>query len=864
MPWPVTLDRDELAAALVAVCDSPLGPLAPGATLRGIPLRDRLREMEFELPLAGGDVRGYPAAPVRLGDVAPLLRAHLPAGDPLLAYADALDQPALGGQSLSGYLTGSVDVVLRLPGEDGSTRYLVVDYKTNWLGGLPGEDGPTLSAHDYRPDVLAAAMGHSDYPLQALLYAVVLHRYLRWRQPGYDPAVHLGGVLYLYLRGMCGPGHPTGGRRAVRGVLVAAAGRAGRGAVRPARRSHPRGGCGMTELFEPTDAADRRLALGATGLLREFNDAGVLTAADVHVARQVGRLAGESDERVLLAAALAVRAVRHGSVCADLATRRARWLPSLAWPDHADWVAAVEQSPLLDRGRAAVGVRAALPRPLLAPGGPALRRPRRAHRPPGAGRRRDLARRRARPGLRRTDVRRAARRLPARPPPAGPRVLTGGPGTGKTTTVAGLLALLAEQAQRAGRPPLRIALTAPTGKAAARLQEAVASAAARLPEADRSRLGTLQAVTLHRLLGTRRDNGTRFRHHRGNRLPHDVVVVDESSMVSLTMMTRLVEAVRADARLVLVGDPDQLASVEAGAVLADLVSGLADRPSSPVVRLATTHRFGAEIGALAEAIRTGSADDVLEVLGRGGTSVEFVESDDPAALLRSRVVEAALDVRHHAEAGRPGDAVAALDRHRLLCAHRDGPYGVAHWNRQVEHWLSEATGDPLYEPMYVGRPLLVTANDYGLGVYNGDAGVVVRTDERTARLRLRGARARRLRDQPDERRRDDVRDHDPQEPGEPGGGGDRAAAAARLPAAHARALLHRRDPGRAEGARGRHRGRRARRRRATRPPGERAAPAAAALSRLSPAGSQARRARRARWRRRPRRPGQARGPAARR
>ncbi len=152
-------------------------------------------------------------------------------------------------------------------------------------------------------------------------------------------------------------------------------------------------------------------------------------------------------------------------------------------------------------------------------------------------------------------------------------VLTGGPGTGKTTTVAGLLALLAEQADRAGGPRPRIALTAPTGKAAARLQEAVARAAADLDQVDRARLGSLQAVTLHRLLGTRRDNGTRFRHHRGNRLPHDVVVVDESSMVSLTMMTRLVEAVRADTRLVLVGDPDQLASVEAGAVLADLVAG---------------------------------------------------------------------------------------------------------------------------------------------------------------------------------------------------------------------------------------------------------------------------------------------------
>jgi exodeoxyribonuclease V alpha subunit len=118
---------------------------------------------------------------------------------------------------------------------------------------------------------------------------------------------------------------------------------------------------------------------------------------------------------------------------------------------------------------------------------------------------------------------------------------------------------------------------------------------------------------------------------------------------------------------------------------------------------------------------------VLDVLRGGAAEVEYVESDDPAALLRPRVVEAAVDVRRHAEEGDAAAAVAALDRHRLLCAHRDGPYGVQHWNRQVEHWLTEATGDPLYEPMYVGRPLLVTANDYGLGVYNGDAGVVVRT-----------------------------------------------------------------------------------------------------------------------------------------
>ncbi len=197
--WPVELDREELVEALVAVCDSPLGPLAGPTTLSSIPLRDRLRELDFELPLSGGDLdRGGDFA--TLADLAPLLREHLPEGDPVRGYADALDQPVLGGQSLRGYLTGSVDVVLRLPGP----RYLIVDYKTNWLG---PRDVP-LTAHAYRPEALAGAMQHSDYPLQALLYAAVLHRFLRWRQVGYRPEEHFGGVLYLYLRGMCGPETP--------------------------------------------------------------------------------------------------------------------------------------------------------------------------------------------------------------------------------------------------------------------------------------------------------------------------------------------------------------------------------------------------------------------------------------------------------------------------------------------------------------------------------------------------------------------------------------------------------------------------------------------------------------------------------
>ncbi|HET8603747.1 MAG TPA: UvrD-helicase domain-containing protein [Marmoricola sp.] len=199
--WPQELDREQLADALLAVCDSPLGPLAGGTTLRQTGAADRLCELDFELPLGGGDLRADSVACSRLEDLAPLLRRHLPEGDPVRAYADALAQPLLGGQQLVGYLTGSVDVVLRV----GGGRFLVVDYKTNWLG---PRDEP-LTAAAYSPGALAEAMGHSDYPLQALLYAVVLHRFLRWRLPGYDPECHLGGVLYLYLRGMCGPATPV-------------------------------------------------------------------------------------------------------------------------------------------------------------------------------------------------------------------------------------------------------------------------------------------------------------------------------------------------------------------------------------------------------------------------------------------------------------------------------------------------------------------------------------------------------------------------------------------------------------------------------------------------------------------------------
>ncbi|WP_281689591.1 UvrD-helicase domain-containing protein [Pseudonocardia thermophila] len=194
------LEAETLAAALRPAVETPLGPLADGLRLADVSPRDRLAELDFELPLAGGDTPR--PRDVRLGELAPLLRKHLSAADPLVTYADVLADPELQDQPLRGYLTGSIDAVLRLPGP----RFLVVDYKTNWLGTAPGE--PLTAAH-YLPPLLAGAMIAANYPLQALLYGVALHRYLRWRLRDYAPERHLGGVLYLFVRGMCGPATPT-------------------------------------------------------------------------------------------------------------------------------------------------------------------------------------------------------------------------------------------------------------------------------------------------------------------------------------------------------------------------------------------------------------------------------------------------------------------------------------------------------------------------------------------------------------------------------------------------------------------------------------------------------------------------------
>ncbi|MFD9661247.1 exodeoxyribonuclease V subunit alpha [Rhodococcus sp. NPDC059968] len=519
-----------------------------------------------------------------------------------------------------------------------------------------------------------------------------------------------------------------------------------------------------------------QMAQRGKGMLRVFNEAGVLAAADVHVALRLSALGGESSEDVVLATALAVRAVRSGSVCLDLTRIREVTvdeesevdLDALPWPDDGTVVEALRRSPLVTGGSAGPL------RPLrlvdTAEGG--LLYLDRYFRQEATIRRVLDQRAVGHPLVDEQSLREGLAALfrdqhdvdaPA-PSPDRQRiaaavaatqwtsVVVGGPGTGKTHTVARVLALLTRQPG----PGLRIALAAPTGKAAARLQESVSeqSDALGLPS-------DLTAMTLHRLLGWQRGRGSRFRYNANNHLPYDAIVVDETSMVSLTMMCRLLEAVRPDTRLVLVGDPDQLTSVDAGAVLADLVArpvtgteypvlarivgddleaaddpleaalsaGERDRLRGGVVRLSRGRRFGGGIAQLAVAVRKGEPDEVMEILSSGAPEVSFHGPDDLEAL-RADVVGTAAAVTGSAESG---DAFAALrhsEEHRLLCAHREGPYGVQWWARQAMEWIGAATGQRLNpDRWYPGQPLMVTANDHETKIYNGDTGVIVRRDD---------------------------------------------------------------------------------------------------------------------------------------
>ncbi len=337
-------------------------------------------------------------------------------------------------------------------------------------------------------------------------------------------------------------------------------------------------------------------------------------------------------------------------------------------------------------------------------------------------------------------------------------VISGGPGTGKTTTVATFLAGLVSSMQppagsgssSTNQATQRIALAAPTGKAAARMTEAIRKAINNLggaldPEVAKE-LGELDASTIHRLLGA--SPGTGFRHNPSNPLPHDIVIVDEVSMVSLSLMAHLLAAIRPDAKVVLVGDPYQLASIEAGAVLGDIVgigSGGGEvagtAPPAAIAEsvrvLTTVHRQGEDSGILklAECIRQGDADGAMEILKGANADVIWVDPTNPDH--KGEKIQAEQDLKDAAtkvvtaaqgENAEIEKALEAILSVKVLSALRRGPTGVDHWNQLVENYLrsEDLKG---YSDWYAGRPVMVTKNDYLNNVFNGDVGVAIAKED---------------------------------------------------------------------------------------------------------------------------------------
>ncbi|MBD3239883.1 MAG: exodeoxyribonuclease V subunit alpha [Chitinivibrionales bacterium] len=333
-------------------------------------------------------------------------------------------------------------------------------------------------------------------------------------------------------------------------------------------------------------------------------------------------------------------------------------------------------------------------------------------------------------------------------------VVTGGPGTGKTTTVALILAVLLDL-----DPSLRIALAAPTGKAAARMQQA-------LVQARDERLGRMpdllerfpnDAMTIHRLLGARA-NGGGFVHDTNNPIGVDALVLDEASMIDLPLMARLLEALPQSCRLLILGDRNQLSSVEAGAVLGDLCSTTAlqrfscptarrigeltgtalpqemiggDRVSvaDSLVELTVVHRFSSSLGAVSAAVRAGDAPAALRRIESSG-DISWHPAKQGASWLTSTLEQRIVTgFTRYLQATTMAERFDALQDFRILCALRQGPYGVAAINALVERILTRAGALAVDGPFYEGRPLMVTRNDYALELYNGDIGCMVMTPE---------------------------------------------------------------------------------------------------------------------------------------
>ena len=493
---------------------------------------------------------------------------------------------------------------------------------------------------------------------------------------------------------------------------------------------------------------------------------GHLRTLDHALAQSLRRLDRDTPDPVLAAAALASLAVASGHAGFDPAEPQRLFEGELEWPAPQAWRDALAASRWVACPKAG-DVESAADVPLVFEQGLVyLRRYREYERRLAAGLRRigsaaspDAALNAGAPAPASDDLQRQAVDAALH---HHLLLVTGGPGTGKTTTIARMLVALIARARDAGAPPPRIALAAPTGRAAERMAESVRNALAKLEVAgiDPALCAALPASgsTLHRLLGTLPDS-PRFRHDAANPLEYDVVVVDEASMIDLPLMAKLVDAVADGTCLVLLGDPDQLPSVEAGDVLAAILRAagpgdaldaeegralapLLGTPASPTGAASTQPAFGGrrvhlvrgyrqsdrlELAPLAKAVREGDGDQALSLLRAGRLSnVHYEDGGDPLQAHRERLLG---HWQALAEADTPAAALAEATRLRILTAVREGPQGARTLNARIEALLRgrldaspRSRGGPAQEGFH-GRLVLVSENSYRHRLFNGDIGI---------------------------------------------------------------------------------------------------------------------------------------------
>ena len=509
---------------------------------------------------------------------------------------------------------------------------------------------------------------------------------------------------------------------------------------------------------------------------QQFIDAGVFSPAEIHAAEKITNACIKNDEATFLdylSIAIAVWAPVNGHVCINLENVTTQVLDELGtekevedieaqknlqWPDVNAWSQHLKQSPLVDSSPSLDNSKVDYTKPLVL-----------------FGQHLYLTRQWVDEGIvahtMKSRLTENSQNLPAmtatwieqvlgkdadlRQKTAvefavkhQTMVLLGGPGTGKTHTIAAILhAIFSHHADLGSAKQLRVAIAAPTAKAARQVTKSIKNSIERtsnpFPKDHSKQIEAAAKIssTIHRLLGWTPISRGRFKHNKANFLPYDVVVVDEVSMVSLPLMARLLEALDPQTKLILVGDPQQLKSIEAGSVLPDIAELESDK-KYPIVELTTNWRqFDplnpnkknpiAELATLVRDAKQGSEEEVVDFLKKQTGGVRFIalNGDKPDPTSKKLVLEKInnhlqgyVDAKHFAEIDKPSDALKALASVRVLCGHRRGKFGVASWNRLI----SDEIGVELYRGA-IGQPLLNTRNEIRTGLANGDTGIVVRS-----------------------------------------------------------------------------------------------------------------------------------------